>query len=293
MLGSILSGLSIGSVLLLVALGLTVIYGSMGIINMAHGELVMLGAYVLVMLGAYVTVFSERFLQLPFLLCLPLAFVVTALLGLLIERVVVRRLYGRLLDTLLATWGIGIILQQVIRLTFGPELQNVSVPGFLTGEYRLSGVSIQSYRLAVFLVALALLVIVLLILYRTDFGTRLGAVTQNSQISACNGIDVNQVRYYTFALGAGLAGVAGVMVSGFNAVSPTMGANYVVDSFIVVVVGGVSSLIGTVASSALLGSINSIVAWMSNDVLAKVVLLGLAIVVIRFFPKGLFAPQSR
>jgi urea transport system permease protein len=197
------------------------------------------------------------------------------------------------LDTLLATWGIGIILQQIIRLTFGPELQNVSVPGFLTGEYRIGGVSIQSYRLAVFLVALALFAIVLLILYRTDFGTRLRAVTQNSQISACNGINVNQVRSYTFALGAGLAGVAGVMVSGFNAVSPKMGANYVVDSFIVVVVGGVSSLIGTVASAALLGSVNSIVAWMSNDVLAKVVLLGLAIVVIRFFPKGLFAQQSR
>lgn len=168
-----------------------------------------------------------------------------------------QRLYGRLLDTLLATWGIGIILQQVIRLTFGPELQNVSVPGFLTGEYTIGGVSIQSYRLAVFLVATTLLAIVLLILYRTDFGTRLRAVTQNPQISACNGIDVNQVRSYTFALGAGLAGVAGVMVSGFNAVSPTMGTNYVVDSFIVVVVGGVSSLIGTVASSALLGSVNS------------------------------------
>lgn len=285
MLGSILSGLSIGSVLLLVALGLTVIYGSMGIINMAHGELVML--------GAYVTVFSERFLHLPFLLCLPLAFVLTGFLGLLIECMVVRRLYGRLLDTLLATWGIGIILQQIIRLTFGSALQNVSIPGFLTGEYRFSGVNIQSYRLAVFLVALALFAIVLLILYRTDFGTRLRAVTQNPQISACNGIDVNQVRSYTFALGAGLAGVAGVMVSGFNAVSPTMGASYVVDSFIVVVVGGVSSLIGTVASAALLGSVNAVVAWMSNDVLAKVVLLGLAIVVIRFFPKGLFAPQSR
>lgn len=285
MLGSILSGLSIGSVLLLVALGLTVIYGSMGVINMAHGELVML--------GAYVTVLSERFLQLPFLLCLPLAFVTTGILGFLIEGIVVRRLYGRLLDTLLATWGIGIILQQSIRLTFGPELQNVSVPTFLTGEYQLGKVSIQSYRLVVFLVASTLLALVLFILYRTDFGTRLRAVTQNSQISACNGIDVNQVRSYTFGLGAGLAGVAGVMLSGFNAVSPTMGANYVVDAFIVVVVGGVSSLVGTVASSALLGSVNSIVAWMSNDVLAKVVLLGLAIVVIRFFPKGLFAPQSR
>jgi len=285
MLSSILSGLSIGSVLLLVALGLTVIYGSMGIINMAHGELVML--------GAYVTVFSERFLRLPFLLCLPLAFVVTAGLGFVIERVVVRRLYGRLLDTLLATWGIGIILQQVIRLSFGPELQNVSVPGFLTGEYRIGGVSLQAYRLAIFLVAVALFAIALLILYRTDFGTRLRAVTQNPQISACNGIDVNQIRSYTFALGSGLAGVAGVMVSGFNAVSPTMGTNYVVDSFIVVVVGGVSSLVGTVASSALLGSVNSVVAWMSNDVLAKVVLLGLAIAVIRFFPKGLFTIQSR
>ncbi|HIK18026.1 MAG TPA: urea ABC transporter permease subunit UrtB [Leptolyngbyaceae cyanobacterium M33_DOE_097] len=285
MLSSILSGLSIGSVLLLVALGLTVIYGSMGIINMAHGELVML--------GAYVTVFSERFLRLPFLLCLPLAFGVTAGLGLLIERVVVRRLYGRLLDTLLATWGIGIILQQVIRLSFGPELQNVSVPGFLTGEYRIGEVSLQAYRLAIFLVALALFAIALLILYRTDFGTQLRAVTQNPQISACNGINVNQIRSYTFALGSGLAGVAGVMVSGFNAVSPTMGTNYVVDSFIVVVVGGVSSLVGTVASSALLGSVNSVVAWMSNDVLAKVVLLGLAIAVIRFFPKGLFTIQSR
>ncbi|MBD3886177.1 urea ABC transporter permease subunit UrtB [Phormidium tenue FACHB-886] len=285
MLGSILSGLSIGSVLLLVALGLTVIYGSMGIINMAHGELVMI--------GAYVTVFSERFLQLPFLLCLPLAFVVAGFLGLLIEQIVVRRLYGRLLDTLLATWGVGIILQQVIRLTFGSELQNVSVPDFLTGEYVIGTVSIQSYRLAVFLVALALFAIVLFILYRTDFGTQLRAVTQNPQISACNGIDVNQVRSYTFALGAGLAGAAGVMVSGFNAVSPTMGANYVVDSFIVVVVGGISSMVGTVASSALLGSVNSLVAWMSNDVLAKVVLLGLAIGVIRFFPKGLFAPQAR
>ncbi|MDZ4872265.1 MAG: High-affinity branched-chain amino acid transport system permease protein LivH [Chroococcidiopsis cubana SAG 39.79] len=285
MLSSVLSGLSIGSVLLLVALGLMVIYGNVGVINMAHGELVML--------GAYVTVFSERFLQLPFLLCLPLAFAIAGLLGLLIERAIVRRLYGRLLDTLLATWGIGIILQQIIRLTFGPKLQNVSVPSFLTGEYRLGGVSIQSYRLMVFLITLALLLMVLTILYRTDFGTRLRAVKQNPQISACNGINVNRVRSWTFAFGAGLAGIAGVMVSGFNAISPTMGASYVVNSFIVVVVGGVSSLMGTVASSALLGGVNSVVAWMSNDVLAQVVMLGLAIAVIRCFPKGLFAPQSR
>jgi urea transport system permease protein len=285
MLGSLITGLSIGSVLLLVALGLTVIYGTMGVINMAHGDLIML--------GAYVTVFAQQMLRLPLLLCLPLAFIVTALLGLLIERLVVQRLYGRLLDTLLATWGIGIVIQQTIRLTFGPSLQHVAVPEFLKGEYSFAGVSFQSYRLAVFGVAAVCLIGVLLLLYRTDFGTRLRAVTQNPQISACNGINVNQVRSLTFALGCGLAGVAGVMVSGFKTVSPTMGAGYVVDSFIVVVVGGVSSLLGTVASSALLGGVNSVVAWASNDVLAKAALLGLAIAIIRFSPKGLFSAQSR
>ncbi|MBD0335908.1 MAG: urea ABC transporter permease subunit UrtB [Cyanobacteria bacterium Co-bin13] len=285
MLGSLLSGLSIGSVLLLVALGLMVIYGTMGVINMAHGDLVML--------GAYVTVFSQRLLHVPFLLCLPLAFVFTGSLGWLIERLIVRRLYSRLLDTLLATWGIGIILQQVIRLTFGPELQNVSVPVFLTGETRVGGIGMPSYRLAVFLVSVALLLGVVAILHRTDLGMRLRAVSQNPQISACHGIDVNQVRAWTFALGAGLAGAAGVMVSGFNAVRPTMGSSYVVDSFIVVVVGGVSSLAGTVASAALLGGVNSVMAWLTNDVLAKAVLLLLAIAVIRFFPKGLFSAQAR
>ncbi|MBD2019882.1 urea ABC transporter permease subunit UrtB [Leptolyngbya sp. FACHB-36] len=285
MLGSLLSGLSIGSILLLVALGLTVIYGSMGVINMAHGDLIML--------GAYVTVFAQQALKLPFLLCLPIAFVITAAIGLAIERVVVRRLYGRLLDTLLATWGIGIVIQQLVRLTFGLSLQHVAVPEFLTGEYRIGGVSLQSYRLAVFVVAVVCLGAVLLAIYRTDFGTRLRAVMQNPQISACNGIDVNRVRSLTFALGCGLAGVAGVMVSGFKTVSPTMGAGYVVDSFIVVVVGGASSLLGTVASSALLGGANSLVAWASNDVLAKAALLGLAIVIIRIRPNGLFSAQSR
>lgn len=285
MLGSLLTGLSIGSILLLVALGLTIIYGTMGVINMAHGELIML--------GAYTAVIAEKSFNLPFLLCLPLAFVVTGLIGYLIERIVVRRLYGRLLDTLLATWGVGIVIQQLVRLTFGSDLQNLPVPEFLSSEYNLGGVSIQPYRLAIFLVAIALLLIVLLILYRSDFGTRLRAVTQNPQISACNGIDVNQVKGLTFALGSGLAGVAGVMVGGLKSVSPTMGSSYVVDSFIVVVVGGVNSLIGSAASSAVLGQVNSYVAWLSNDVLAKAALFAIAIAIIRFRPQGLFSSSSR
>lgn len=285
MLGSLLTGISIGSVQLLVAFGLTIIYGAMGVINMAHGELLML--------GAYVTFFAETVLNLPFLLCLPLAFFVTGAIGILIEMSIVRRLYGRLLDSLLATWGIGIILQQVIRLIFGPTLQKVTVPSFLTGELNLGGLLIQPYRVAIFLMAGILVGLVLGLLYRTDFGLQVRSVTQNPQISACNGINVNRVRSLTFGLGSGLAGVAGVMISGFQSVSPTMGSTYVVDSFIVVVVGGVSSLLGTVASSGILGLVNSSVASLSNDVLAKAVLLGLAIVMIRFFPKGLFAPQSR
>lgn len=285
MLGSLLTGLSIASILLLVALGLTIIYGSMGVINMAHGELIML--------GAYTAVVAEQSFNLPFILCLPLAFLVTGLIGYAIERVVVRRLYGRLLDTLLATWGVGIALQQIVRLTFGSGLQNLEIPTFLAGEYQIGGVSIQPYRLAIFAVAVMLFAIVIFLLYRTDFGTRLRAVTQNPQISACNGIDVNQVKSLTFALGSGLAGVAGVMVGGLKNVSPTMGAAYVVDSFIVVVVGGLNSLLGSAASSIVLGQVNAYVAWMSNDVLAKAALFTIAIVIIRFRPQGLFAIRSR
>lgn len=285
MLGSVLTGLSIASVLLLVALGLNVIYGAMGIINMAHGELIML--------GAYITVFSQQTLNVPFLLCLPISFVFTGIIGYFIEQIVVCQLYGRLLDTLLATWGIGIVIQQIIRLTFGSTLQQVAVPSFLSGEYNLGGIGVQTYRLAVFIVAALMVLTLFFLLHRTDFGTQLRAVTQNPQISACNGINVHRVRSLTFALGAGLAGVAGVMVSGFKTVSPTMGSGYVVDSFIVVVVGGIGSLWGTVASSGMLGEVNAIVAWASNDVLAKAVLLGVAIFVIRFLPQGLFAERSR
>ncbi|PPS41901.1 urea ABC transporter permease subunit UrtB [Chroococcidiopsis sp. TS-821] len=284
MLGSFLTGLSIASILLLVALGLVIVYGSMGVINMAHGELIML--------GAYTTVVAQQY-GISFLLCLPIAFFVAGLIGFFIERIVVRHLYGRLLDTLLATWGVGIVIQQLVRLTFGPGLQNISVPSYLSGNLILGGVNLQPYRLAIFAVAIASLGAVTFILYKTDFGTCLRAVTQNPQISACNGINVDQIKGLTFALGSGLAGIAGVMVGGLQSVSPTMGTSYVVDSFIVVVVGGVSSLIGAVASSALLGQVNAFVAWASNDVIAKAVLFAIAIVIIRFRPQGLFTVKSR
>ncbi|NJK61842.1 MAG: urea ABC transporter permease subunit UrtB [Synechococcaceae cyanobacterium SM2_3_1] len=285
MLGSIITGLSIGSIFLLVALGLTVIYGSMGVINMAHGELIMLGAY-----GA---VFAEKYLSIPFLLCLPLAFMITGFIGMLMEVLIVKPLYHRLQDTLLATWGVGIVIQQIIRLTFGPGLQNLTVPEYLINQVQVFGLSLQPFRISIFLLSLILVGLVVFLLFRTDFGTQLRAVTQNAEISACNGINVNRVKSLTFALGSGLAGIAGVMLGGLKNVSPTMGTPYVVDAFITVVVGGVSSLVGTVASAGVLGQINAIVAWLSNDVLAKAALFGLTIIIIRFRPNGLFAFKGR
>ncbi len=209
-------GLSLGSILLLVALGLAITYGAMGVINMAHGDLVMVGAYTTVMSGIW--------LHLGFLASIPVAFVVTALIGLAIEKLIVRRLYGRLLDTLLATWGVAILLQQAVRLEFGVSffgrhieglgsgLQNVSVPEWLTGSVTLVGVDINIYRAFIIVVTLLLTALTWCILYRLPIGTQVRAIMRNPQMAAACGIDVQRINALTFAYGSGLAGVAGVMM---------------------------------------------------------------------------------
>ena len=264
MLEVLFIGLSLGSILLLVALGLAITYGAMGVINMAHGEMVMI--------GAYVTVLSGIWLGTNIFIAIPLAFIVTALLGLLIERVVVRRLYGRLLDTLLATWGIAILIQQAVRLEFGlsffgihiqglgPGLQNVSVPEFLQGTFSIAGADINRYRTFIILVTAILAVVTWFIIYRTSIGTQVRAIIRNPKMAAACGIDVTRINALTFAFGSGLAGVAGVMMSGFKTVFPDMGTPMVVDGFLVVVMGGVGSLLGSVLSAGILGEINGLVA---------------------------------
>jgi urea transport system permease protein len=219
MLDILFIGLSLGSILLLVALGLAITYGAMGVINMAHGEMVMIGAYVAVLSGIW--------LKTGLLFAIPLAFVVTALLGLVIERVVVRRLYGRLLDTLLATWGIAILLQQAVRLEFGLSffgihieglgagLQNVAVPSYLQGTFRFAGADINAYRTFIIAVTAALTLATWFILYRTTAGMQVRAIIRNPKMAAACGIDVKRINALTFAFGSGLAGVAGVMMSGF------------------------------------------------------------------------------
>lgn len=290
-------GLSLASILLLVALGLSIIFGSMGVINMAHGELAMIGAYTAVLAGIY--------LKLNLIAAIPLAFVVTAGIGWLIERLVIRHLYKRIADTLLATWGIALVLQQAIRLQFGATffgisipglgagLQNVALPAFFQQSWRIGDFVVQPYRSFIILVTLALTGLTWFLMYRTPWGIQVRAIMRNPEMAAACGIDVRKVSAMTFAYGSGLAGVAGVLLAGFRTVSPEMGATLVVDGFMVVVVGGVGSLLGTAAAAGLLGEINGIVALVSNDIIARAVVLALVIGVIMWKPKGLFNFKGR
>jgi urea transport system permease protein len=297
MLEVLFIGLSLGSILLLVALGLAITYGAMGVINMAHGEMVMI--------GAYVTVLSGIWLGTNIFVAIPLAFVVTALLGLLIERIVVRRLYGRLLDTLLATWGIAILIQQAVRLEFGlsflgihieglgPGLQKVDVPAMLQGTLSIGGAGINRYRTFIILVTAVLALLTWFLIYRTTLGMQVRSIIRNPKMAAACGIDVTQVNALTFAFGSGLAGVAGVMMSGFKTVFPDMGTPMVVDGFLVVVMGGVGSLLGSVFSAGILGEIDGLVAAATNDILARAVVFAVVIAIIVLRPKGLFALKGR
>src|SRR5258708_4236582 len=263
----------------------------------AHGEMVMIGAYVTVLCGIW--------LGLNIFAAIPIAFAVTALIGLAIERVIVRRLYGRLLDTLLATWGIAILIQQAVRLELGlsffgihipglgPGLQNVSVPLTLQGTFMLGSPEINRYRAFIIVVTAVLTALSWLIMYRTPFGTQVRAIIRNPKMAAACGIDVARVNALTFALGSGLAGVAGVMMSGFKTVFPDMGTPMVVDGFMVVVMGGVGSLLGSVFSAGILGEINGLVAAGTNDILARAVVFGVVIMIIILKPKGLFSLRGR
>ncbi len=294
MLEVLFIGLSVGSILLLVALGLAITYGAMGVINMAHGEMVMIGAYVTVLCGIW--------LGANIFVAIPIAFIVTALIGLVIERVIVRRLYGRLLDTLLATWGIAILIQQAVRLELGlsffgihiaglgPGLQNVNVPAALQGTFMLGSAEINRYRAFIIVVTAVLTAATWLIMYRTLIGTQVRAIIRNPKMAAACGIDVARINALTFAFGSGLAGVAGVM---FKTVFPDMGTPMVVDGFMVVVMGGVGSLLGSVFSAGILGEINGLVAAGTNDILARAVVFGVVIMIIILKPQGLFSLRGR
>lgn len=283
LLGSLVLGLSIASIWLIAALGLTIIYGTAGVINMAHGEFIMLGAY-----SAYC---AQAYLGVPFLLCLPISFVVVALVGLFFERVLIRYLYHRPLDTLLATWGVSLMLTQGVRMILGSDPKYVQVPQFLSGNVALGVMNMSSLRILILVMAVLLVVGLWYLFYRTYFGIKIRAVTQNREMAASFGVNADRIYMYTFALGAGLAGVAGCLFSALSIVLPTMGSNYVVQSFLVVVTGG-GALLGTISASALMGEFQSFFAYVFNSTFARFLLFVLIVIVLRFRPQGLFSAGS-
>jgi urea transport system permease protein len=292
--GDLMYGLSLGSVLLLAALGLAITFGLMGVINMAHGEMLMLGAY-----ATYVVQLGfQRLWPAAFdwylALALPFAFVLCAAVGVMIERGVLRFLYGRPLETLLATWGVSLGLIQTVRLLFGAQNVAVAAPSWLSGGVQvMEGVVLPYNRIAIVLFGAMVLTFVWIILTRTRLGLDVRAVTQNRGMASCMGISTARVDMYTFGIGSGVAGLGGVALSQIGNVGPELGQGYIVDSFMVVVLGGVGKLAGTVAGSFGLGIINKLLEPVSGAVLGKIVVLGLIILFIQKRPQGIFALKGR
>lgn len=291
----IFNGLSLGSILLMVSLGLAFAFGLMGVINMAHGEFIMIGAYMaFVFQQILAPILGGVEPGLWFLLALPAAFLVAALLGALMEITLIRHLYGRPLDTLLATWGVGLVLQQAARSIFGTPNVNVSSPIWLTGGLDIGAGLLLPYK-RIFLIALVALVVFVVYMHltRTGDGRRLRAVMQNREMAACLGIRARRVDAFTFALGTGLAGVAGCALTLIGPIGPSLGTFYIVDAFMVVVLGGVGSLPGTILAAVLVGLANTFLELSTTATVGKVLVLLLIIAFLQWKPSGLAAVQVR
>ncbi len=280
-----LSGFSVVAILMIAAIGLAIIFGVAGVINMAHGEFIMVGAYTAAVVGQ---LGGNTFIAIP------VAFLVVAFLGLIVERSIIQWIYDRPLETLLATWGVGIILQVLMKLIFGPELYYVGAPKILDGGFRVIGLlPFPWYRLFLIILAIALMIITYLVMFKTDLGLKVRAVRRNRTMSGCLGIDTARVDMIIFAFGSGLAGVAGAALAPIKSVSTTMGFPYAVDSFMVLVLGGVGNLWGVVAGSTLIGEAETILSFIYNNVIGKLLVFIFIVLAIRVFPRGLFGYHER
>ena len=288
-------GISLGSVLLLAAIGLAITFGVMGVINMAHGEMIMLGAYAtFVVQELFRAVAAPELFGFYLLAAAPAAFLTAAAVGLLLERGCIRFLYGRPLETLLATWGVSLILQQLVRSLFGANNREVANPEWLAGAAQLfGGVSVTVNRLCIVGFCLAVVAALAAFIRYSRFGLNMRAVTQNRAMAASMGIRTGRVDALTFALGSGIAGLAGMALSQISNVSPNLGQNFIVDSFLVVVFGGVGSLWGTIVGAFTLGIVNKFLEPVSGAILGKIVVLVLIILFIQLRPRGLFALKGR
>jgi urea transport system permease protein len=286
-------GISLGSVLLIAAIGLAITFGVMGVINMAHGEMVMLGAYTTFVVQELFRTQAPGLFDYSLALAIPLAFLVAGAVGVAIERGVIRHLYGRPLETLLATWGISLILQQAVRTTFGPTNREVGAPQFMAGAMELGGLVITWNRLYIVIFSGLIFVGLLLALRYTPLGLHMRAVTQNRRMASSMGIRTGRVDALTFGLGSGIAGLAGVALSQIDNVSPNLGQSYIIDSFLVVVFGGVGNLWGTLVGALSIGMANKLLEPYAGAVLGKIILLVAIIFFIQKRPRGLFALKGR
>ncbi|GAB1576553.1 urea ABC transporter permease subunit UrtB [Bordetella petrii] len=292
--GNLFYGISLGSVLLLAALGLAITFGLMGVINMAHGELLMIGAYVAYAVQGLFRLWFPQWLDAYVIAALPVAFAVTGLVGMALERTVIRWLYGRPLETLLATWGISLMLIQAVRTVFGAQNVEVGNPSWMSGGITVLGSLALSYnRLAIIVFAVLVVVFVWLLLNHTRLGLFVRAITQNRRMADCVGVPTGRVDMLAFGLGSGIAGLAGVALSQLGNVGPDLGRAYIVDSFMVVVLGGVGQLAGTVVAALGLGAITKFLEPHSGAVMAKIAILVLIVLFVQKRPQGLFAPRGR
>ncbi|PKO64375.1 MAG: urea ABC transporter permease subunit UrtB [Betaproteobacteria bacterium HGW-Betaproteobacteria-16] len=288
------TGISLGSILLLAALGLAITYGLMGVINMAHGELIMIGAYATWLVQvAFKQMFPEMF-DWYLLVAMPIAFITSALVGAAMERTVIRFLYGRPLETLLATWGISLVLMQGVRSLFGAQNVGVENPSWMSGSITLMGnLTLPWNRIIIIGFAVVVLVGVTLMIGKTRLGLFVRGVTQNRPIASCMGVNTARIDTYAFALGSGIAGLAGCALSQIGNVGPDLGQSYIVDSFMVVVLGGVGQIAGTVYAALGLGVLNKFIEGWAGAVLAKIAVLVFIIVFIQKRPQGIFAMKGR
>ena len=286
-------GLSLGSVLLLAAAGLAITFGVMGVINMAHGEMVMIGAYVTFVVQQAMRSYLPEFYAANLFVAVPAAFLVAGLIGIAIERSLIRWLYGRPLETLLATWGLSLVLQQAVRSIFGANNRDVDAPSWMSGVTHLGGLTLTWNRMYIILFAILVLAALAAVLRFTSFGLRMRAVTQNRRMAAAMGIRTPWIDALTFGLGSGVAGMAGVALSQIDNVSPNLGQSYIIDSFMVVVFGGVGNLWGAALGALSLGVLNKFLEPYAGAVLGKIFLLILLILFIQGRPRGLFPLKGR
>ena len=290
---NLLYGISLSSVLLLAAIGLAITFGVMGVINMAHGEMVMLGAYATFVVQNLIIMFAPGMMEYSLAFAIPAAFLFTALVGICIERGIIRWLYGRPLETLLATWGLSLILQQLVRSIFGSTNKLVAAPSWMSGTFDIGNLSFTWNRLWIIVFAIAVFAALQIILNRTPLGLQMRAVTQNRRMASAMGIRTPFVDAMTFGLGSGIAGLAGVALTQIDNVSPNLGQGYIIDSFMVVVFGGVGNLWGTLIGALTLGVANKFLEPYAGAVLAKIAILVLIILFIQRRPRGLFALKGR